>query len=73
MLIRYYLSLRMGAALAFPNIASLEIPSPTPIVRQLPSRLNSGFDERELIRLGGYELVVVREAECEPSSGFSWN
>ena len=70
---RYYLSLRMSAALAIPDLATLEIPNPTPIVRQLPARMLGEWDERELIRTDGAEWVVVRDAARNPLRSFSWN
>ena len=73
MLIRYYLSLRMGAALAFPDIPSTEIPTPTPIVREFPSRLQDGFDARELVRVGGHDLVVLQDSEPVATGDFVWN
>jgi hypothetical protein len=72
-LARYYLSLRMSAALALPELVSTEIPIPTPIVRQLPSRVHGGWDERELIHHGDSEWVVVRDVTSEPQSSIVWN
>jgi len=72
-LAQYYLSLRMSAALAIPDLSGLELPVPTPIVRQLPARLKGEWDERELVRDGEQEWIVVREATREPRSSFVWN
>lgn len=72
-LIRYYLSLRMGAALAVPDLSSREIPIPAPIVRQLPTRIRDGWDERELICTRGTEFVLVHEPEPEAVADFIWN
>lgn len=72
-LARYYLSLRMSAALALPELSTQEIPDPTPIVRQLPARVRGEWDERELIRFGDYEWIVVRESAIGAQSSIVWN
>ena len=72
-LARYYLSLRMSAALALPELSTQDIPDPTPIVRQLPARLLGDWDERELIRFGDCEWVVVRDSVIESHSSIVWN
>ncbi len=51
-----------------------DIPVPTPIVRQLPSRVHGGeWDERELIHHGDFDWVVVRDVTIEPKSSILWN
>jgi hypothetical protein len=72
-LVRYYLSLRMGAALAIPDVSSHDIPIPTPVVRQGPSRLLGEWDERELISADGRDLVLVRESTTEITADIVWN
>ncbi len=70
---RYYLGLRMSAALAVPDLASREIPWPTPIVRRLPGRVHNGWDEREMIRSGDEVWIVVQEERQVAKSPFIWN
>lgn len=71
--LQYYLSLRISAAAAMPEIEISELQFPTPIVRQLPARTNDGWDERELIREGNVEWVITRDRGPGVSSTFVWN
>lgn len=70
---RYYLSLRMSAALAVPDLAMDEIPNPTPIIRQLPGRIHEGWDEREIVRHGDVDWIVVQEERRVARTPFVWN
>lgn len=70
-LAQYYLSLRMSAALVTPDLAAREIPNPTPIIRQIPTQLYGGWDERELVGDDG-DWIIVREATSEPQT-MIWN
>ncbi|MEZ4569194.1 MAG: hypothetical protein R2849_02500 [Thermomicrobiales bacterium] len=66
LVIQYYLSVRMSAAAAMPDLGYPEIQFPPPIVRQQPAHLHDGWDERELIRDGDTE-------GSSPGGGYSHN
>ncbi|MEZ4520958.1 MAG: hypothetical protein R3A46_04830 [Thermomicrobiales bacterium] len=73
LVIQYYLSVRMSAAAAMPDLGYPEIQFPPPIVRQQPAHLHDGWDERELIRDGDTEWIVTREARDIPQTTIVWN
>ncbi|CAN5500381.1 hypothetical protein BH23CHL2_BH23CHL2_28740 [soil metagenome] len=73
MLVRYYLSLRISAAVALPEFNSFELDDPAPIVRGLSGRMRDGWDERELIHDGEYEWIITRDVRGEPPTIVSWN
>ncbi len=63
----YYLALRLSALAAMPIVDPIELHFPAPIVRQVPGYLKDGWDEREIVRQSGIELIVTR-ALTEPRS-----
>ena len=72
-LVRYYLSLRISAAVAMPEFAFAEVRDPAPIVRQLPGRLRGIWDEREVIRDGEQTWIITRERPADLQSTINWN
>lgn len=72
-LVRYYLSLRISAAVALPEFAVAEIRDPAPIVRQLPGRLRGIWDEREIIRVGEETWIITRDQPAGLQPTINWN
>ena len=67
---RYFLSLRLSAAIAIPDLSPVDLERPAPIVRQLPGLSPDGWDCRELIRNGSGEWVITTEARLPTGPTF---
>ena len=72
-LVRYYLSLRISAAVAMPEFAVADVRDPAPIVRQLPGQLRGIWDEREIIRDGEQTWIITRDGPADLQSTINWN
>ena len=58
--LRYYLALRVSAAVATPAVFSLEqYEAPAPIVRTQPAMLLGRWDERELVASGADDFIIT--------------
>ncbi|HLT18535.1 MAG TPA: hypothetical protein VKZ96_03680 [Thermomicrobiales bacterium] len=68
---KYYLTLRLSAAVATPMLDPVELKIPTPIVRRLPAELHEGWDRREIVQRDGIDYIVTRG--MADSSGWSIN
>lgn len=71
---RYYLALRLSAAMVAPLPARPEwFAAPAPIVRSYQAQRRGGFDERELLSLGSQSLVLIRPLNSGESDTLGLN